>query len=97
MSIHKFGYSVDSKQKDKIEIFEKELEPKTKIIKLKLNDVSDKLETSDTRSASGKFKKIQEINFDDGETKVVVKAKLCLDINKDTAKLASQIEDIKKI
>ena len=33
MSIHKFGYSVDSLQKDKIEIFEKELEPKTKIVK----------------------------------------------------------------
>ena len=30
----------------------------------------------------------------DGETKVVVNAKLFLDINKDTAKLASQIEDI---
>ena len=28
----------------------------------------------------------------DGETKVVVNAKLFLDINKDTAKLASQIE-----
>ena len=32
----------------------------------------------------------------DDETKVVVNAKLFLDINKDTAKLASEIEDIKR-
>ena len=38
---------------------------------------------------------MQKLNFDDGETKVVVNAKLILGINKDTAKLASQIEDIK--
>ena len=57
--------------------------------------ISDKLEKSYTQSASGKLENIQEINFDDGETKVVVNAKLFLDINKDTAKLASQIEDIK--
>ena len=39
--------------------------------------------------------RVHEINFDDGETKVVVNAKLFLDINKDTAKLATQIEDLK--
>ena len=95
MSIHKFRYSVDSLQKDKIENLEEELESQTKLINIKLNDISDKLEKSDTQSASGKLKNVQEINFDDGETKVVVNAKLFLDINKDTAKLASQIEDIK--
>ena len=58
--------------------------------------ISDKLEKSYTQSASGKLENIQEINFDDGETKVVVNAKLFLDINKDTAKLASQIKDIKR-
>ena len=42
-----------------------------------------------------KFENIQEIIFDEGETKVVVNAKLFLDINKDTAKMASQKEDIK--
>ena len=44
---------------------------------------------------SDKLENIKEINFDDDETKVVFNAKLFLDINKDTAKLASQIEDIK--
>ena len=42
-----------------------------------------------------KLENIKEINIDDGETKVVVNVKLFFDINKDTAKLASQIEDIK--
>ena len=45
MSIHKFGYSAESLQKDKIENLENEFEPQTKLINLKLNDVSDKLET----------------------------------------------------
>ena len=102
MSIHKFGYKADSLQKDKIENLEKELESQTKLINMKHNDmqsafggISDKLEKSYTQSASGNLENIQEIIFDDGETKVVVNAKSFLDINKDTAKLASQIEDIK--
>ena len=44
------------------------------------------------RSASGKLENIEKITFDDGETKVVVIAKLFIDMNTDTAKLASQIE-----
>ena len=43
MSIHKFGYSVESLQKDKIENIGKEFESQTILISLKLNDVSDKL------------------------------------------------------
>ena len=39
MSIHNFGYSADSLQKDKIENLEKELESQTKLINLKLNDM----------------------------------------------------------
>ena len=85
MSIHKFGYSAESLQKDKIENLEKELESQTKLINLKLNDLSNTLENFDMQSTFGN---LQEINFDDGETKVVVNAKLFLDINKN-------IEDIK--
>ena len=76
MSIHKFGYSAESLQKDKIENLEKELESQTKLINLKLNDMQSTINGS-TDNLS-----VQEINFDDGETKVVVNAKLFLDINK---------------
>ena len=89
MSIHKFGYSAESLQKDKIENLEKEFESQTKLFNIKLNNISDKLENFEN------LQSVQEINFDDGETKVVVNAKLFLDINKDTAKLATQIEDLK--
>ena len=93
MSIHKFGYSVESLQKDKIENLEKELEPQTKLINIKLNMQQSWLGMQST--FGDKLENIQEINFDDGETKVVVNVKLFLDISKDTAKLATQIEDIK--
>ena len=43
MSIHQFGYSAESLQKDKIENLEKELESQTKLINLKLNDLSNTL------------------------------------------------------
>ena len=89
MSIHKFGYSAESLQKDKIENLEKEFESQTKLFNIKLINISDKLENFEN------LQSVQEINFDDGETKVVVNAKLFLDINKDTAKLATQIEDLK--
>ena len=85
MSIHKFGYSAESLQKDKIENLEKELESQTKLINLKLNDLSNTLENFDMQSTFGN---LQEIRFDNGETQIVVNAKLFLDINK-------SIEDIK--
>ena len=85
MSIHKFGYSAESLQKDKIENLEKELESQTKLINLKLNDLSNTLENFDMQSTFGN---LQEIIFDNGETQIVVNAKLFLDINK-------IIEDIK--
>ena len=50
MSIHKFGYSAESLQKDKIENLEKELESQTKLINLKLNDLSNTLENFDMQS-----------------------------------------------
>ena len=83
MSIHKFGYSAESLQKDKIENLEKELESQTKLINLKLNDMQ-----STINGMTDNLQSVQEINFDDGETKVVVNAKLFLDINK-------KIEDLK--
>ena len=85
MSIHKFGYSAESLQKDKIENLEKELESQTKLINLKLNDLSNTLENFDMQNTFGS---LQEIIFDNGETQIVVNAKLFLDINK-------SIEDIK--
>ena len=82
MSIHKLGYSAESLQKDNIENLERELESQTKLINLKLNDMSDKLEKCNS------LQNVEEINFDDSETKVVVNAKLLLDINEN-------IEDLK--
>ena len=83
MSIHKFGYSADSLQKDKIENLEKEMESQTKLINLKLNNMQ-----STINGMTDNLQNVQEINFDDGETKVVVNAKLFLDKNKN-------IEDLK--
>ena len=85
MSIHKFGYSAESLQKDKIENLEKELESQTKLTNLKLNDLSNTLENFDMQN---NFGNLQEIIFDNGETQIVVNAKLFLNINK-------SIEDIK--
>ena len=39
MSFHKFGYNVESLQKDKIENLEKEFESQTKIINIKHSDM----------------------------------------------------------
>ena len=79
MSLHKFGYIAESLQKDKIENLEKELESQTKLFNLKLYDLSNNLEN---------FNNLQEVIFDNGETKVLVDAKTFVDINKN-------IEDIK--
>ena len=79
MSLHKFGYSAESLQKDKIENLEKELESQTKLFNLKLYDLSNNLEN---------FNNLQEVIFDNAETKVLVNAKTFVDINKN-------IEDIK--
>ena len=96
MSIHKFGYSAKSLQKDKIENLEKEFESQTKLINIKLNDVSDKLETYTPKLASyiNEVKeqntelRVKVIQFKNGETNIIINAKLFLDINK-------SIEDIK--
>ena len=104
MSDHKFGYSAESLQKNKIENLEKEFESQTKLFNIKLNDVqntiddvSDKVEKFNTQSAFGNRQKtegastawrIEEIQIINDETQIVVNAKLFLDINK-------SIEDIK--
>ena len=89
MSIHKFGYSAESLQKDKVENLEKEFESQTKLINLKPNDMQSTINgmTDNLQNTEGALR-VQEINFDDGETKVVVNANLFLDINKN-------IEDLK--
>ena len=43
ISFHKFGYSAESLQKDKIENLENELDSQSELISIKLNDMSDKL------------------------------------------------------
>ena len=93
MSIHKFGYSAESLQKDKIENLEKELESQTKLINIKLNDMQSTINgmTDNLQNTEGALR-VQEINFDDGETKVVVNAKLFLDINKNTEDLKINLE-----
>ena len=89
MSIHKFGYSAESLQKYKIEKLENELESQTKLINIKLNDMRSTINgmTDNLQNTEGTLR-VQEINFDDDETKVVVNAKLFLDVNKN-------IEDLK--
>ena len=93
MSIHKIGYSAESLQKDKIENLEKEFESQTKLFNIKHNavqstivGVSDKLEKFITRSAFGNLQntdlQIEEIEFANDETQIVVNAKLILDIKK---------------
>ena len=86
MAIDKYGYSAESLQKRRMKNLKKNWNHKTNLINIKLNDLSDKLEKFNT------LQNVQELNFDDGETKVVVNAKFFLGIYKDTAKLASQIE-----
>ena len=87
MSIHKFGYSAESLQKDKIENLEKEFESQTKLINIKLNDLQSTF--GDKLKKFNNLQNIEEIQFINDETQIVVNAKLFLDINK-------SIEDIKK-
>ena len=62
------------------------MESQTKLINIKLNDLQntfgDKLKKSDTQSASGKLENVEEIQFINDETQIVVNAKIFLDINK---------------
>ena len=86
MSTHKFGYSAESLQKDKIENLEKEFESQTKLINIKLNDLQSTF--GDKLKKFNNLQNIEEIHFINDETQIVVNAKLFLDINK-------SIEDIK--
>ena len=73
-------------KKNKIENLEKEFDSQTKLINMKLNDLQstfgDKLKKFNT------LQNIEEIQFINDETQIVVNAKLFLDINR-------SIEDIK--
>ena len=76
--------------KDKIENLEKEFESQTKLFNIKLIDMQSTINgmTDNLQNTEGALR-VQEINFDDGETKVVVNAKLYLDIKN------KNIEDLK--
>ena len=64
------------------------MEPQTKLFNIKLIDIFDKREKlSNLQNTEGALR-VQEINFDDGETKAVVNANLFLDTHK-------IVEDIK--
>ena len=80
MPIHKFGYSAESLQKDKIENLEKEFESQTKLINIKLNDLQSTF--GDKLKKFNNLQNIEEIQFINDETQIVVNAKLFLDINK---------------
>ena len=80
MSIHKFGYSAESLQKDKIENLEKEFESQTKLINIKLKDLQSTF--GDKLKKFSNLQNIEEIQFINDETQIVVNAKLFLDINK---------------
>ena len=67
MATHKIGYSVESLQKGKNENLEEELESQTKLINIKLIDMSDKLEkhnieTNNLNDTGGALR-VQEILF----------------------------------
>ena len=91
MSVHKIVYSVESLQKDKIENLEKEFGSQTKLINIKFNDVSDKLETYinqykeqntelHTELLTEGALRVEEIQFNNGETNITINAKLFLDM-----------------
>ena len=86
MSLHKFGYSVESLQKDEIENLEKEFESQTKVINIKFNDVSHKLEKFNILQNTEL--RVEEIQPKCGETNIIIIAKFFLDLNR-------SIEDIK--
>ena len=109
MSIDKFGYSVESLQNDKIENLEnrKEFESQSKRINIKLNDVSDKLETyineikeqntelrTDLRTEGAV--RVEEIQFNNGETNLILDAKLFLDINKSIEDEKTNLKDLEQ-
>ena len=74
ISGHKLDYSAESFQKRKIENFEKVLESQTKLINLRFMDIWEELEKKNN------LQNVQDIPFNNGETELVVNAKVFLDI-----------------
>ena len=64
-----------------IENLEKKQETQTKLVKLKLNELSEK-----------NFKNGQQLTFDNGETKVLVNAKMFVDTNKSIADMTINLK-----
>ena len=83
MSIHKVGCSAESLQKDMTQNLEKEFESQTKLINIRLNDISDKLETYTYEFKEQKTEirtelRVEEIQFNNGESNIIIKAKFFL-------------------
>ena len=99
MSIHKIGYSAKSLQKDKIESLEIESESQTKLINIKFIDIFDKLEKVINLQITEL--QVEEIQFINDETQIVVNAKFFLDINKSIEHIKINLkyleQDIKNI
>ena len=78
------------------------MKSQTKIINIKLNNVSDKLETymRSQQSCINEFKeqntegalRVEEIQFINDETQIVVNAKLFLDISKSIGDIKNKFE-----
>ena len=81
-AVHMFGYSAESLLNDQMQQFQKDLEAQSKLSNLRI----DKLE--EYINESNDLDNLEEIKFKDGETHVLVNAKLFKDINK-------QLEDLK--
>ena len=66
------------------------MESQTKLINIKLIDMSDKLEKFNN------LQNVQKFNFDDGESMVVVNAKFILDINKKIEDFKINLKDLEQ-
>ena len=95
------GYSADSLQKEKIENLEKEFESQTNLINIKLNKMQSafgyKLETYNNEfKEQNTDLQVEESQFDNDETQIVVNAKLFLDINKSIEDRIIKLKDLEQ-
>ena len=82
MSIHMFGYSAESLLNEQIHQFQKDLEAQSKLLNVRMYNLEEYI------NENNDLDNLREIKFKDGETHILVNAKLFKDINK-------QLEDLK--
>ena len=85
MTIHKFGYSAESLQIDKMDQLQKDLESHKKLSNISFNDIRTDLENLIKENINGK--NLEEIKFKNGETEILINAKYFIDLSK-------QLEDL---